>query len=677
MITLAALIGIGHVGLIRPIQTLDTPAQHEARMRWWRKSRFGMFIHWGVYSIPAGEWNGKTGYGEWLREEAHVPVGEYVGLKARWNPVKFDANAWAKMAKDAGMRYVVITTKHHDGFQLYPSKFSDWNVGTSPNKRDIMRELSTAVRKQGLTMGWYHSIMDWHHSDYLPRRSWEVAQRPPDGADFARYRQYLHNQVTELLTKYGPIGVLWFDGEWESTWTPKYGRELYDLCRTLQPNVIVNNRVSPGRSGMEDSALKAGDYGTPEQTIPATGIPGQDWETCMTMNDHWGYNSHDTNWKSSQQLIRNLVDIASKGGNYLLNVGPRADGTFPPEAVVRLREIGGWMRRNGEAIYDTDASVFPSLTWGRSTTKRQGGRTTLYFHVFDWPKDGRLVVPGIGNRPFSARVLGAGRANVARAGSDLVVQVPHAAPSPYASVVAVTVEGTPVVYRAPRIDAPSDVLVDDLALTMDAGSPNLKVRYTLDGSEPSARSSVLNPGERLHIRSTTTVRAATFAGARKVSPTVARRFEKVEPNRASDVVNPQPGFLRTVYRGEFNSVNDFGASVPDEKLAAGGLETPMKGSVPAENVGVRFIGLIEAPKDGVYRFDLTADDGARLWVDGAYVVNNDGLHTAETKSGSIALAKGWHRVVLAWFNRSGGAALAARWGLIGGPMAPLTGSHEE
>lgn len=665
----------------------DTPAQHDARMKWWRDARFGMFIHWGLYSVPAGKWGNKTSYGEWIREEAHIPVGEYEKLQGQFNPTKFNADQWARMAKDAGMRYVVITSKHHDGFNLFRSKYSDWAVQSTPFGRDIMRELSTAVRKQGLTMGWYHSIMDWHHPDYLPRRSWERADRPEDGADMDRYVQYLHNEVRQLLTDYGPIGVMWFDGEWENTWTAQRGKALYDLCRSIQPKVIVNNRVSPGRSGMGDASLAAGDYGTPEQYIPATGLPGQDWETCMTMNDHWGYNAWDRNWKSLQTLIRNLVDIASKGGNYLLNVGPRADGTFPPEAVDRLRDIGKWMKANGDSIYGTTASVFDKLPWGRSTTKRHGKTTTLYLHVFDWPKDGRLVVPGIGNRPVRASlasfdtwirrhpksdVSARNYFTVGRSGSDLVVTVPKEPLDANASVIALEVEGAPVVYRPPVIESETLILVDSAQATVKGPGNGLQVRYTLDGSQPSANSPLVTGP--ITIRRSATLRAATFKGAQRVSSVVERQFRTVTPSPAETVTTLEPGLWKETFGGEWDKVPDFSKMTARNRELAQSLEVPMIGNRPEESVGLLYSGYLNVPAAGVYRFDLTSDDGARLWIDGRLVVDADGLHSAGSFIGTAALAKGPHRFSLGYFNRTGGAALALKWGRVGSTLRAIAAS---
>jgi len=372
----------------------ETKADKDVRMEWWREARFGMFIHWGLYAVPAGEWKGQTNHAEWIRESARIPLKEYDNFVGQFNPVKFNADDWVKMAREAGMKYIVITSKHHDGFGLFDSRQTKFDIMSTPFKRDVLKELSVACEKQGMTFCFYHSIMDWHHPDYLPRRSWET-DRPVAGADFNRYRTYMKAQLKELLTGYGKLGVLWFDGEWENTWTSEYGKDLYNYVRNLQPDIIVNNRVTVGRSGMAGMTGEgefAGDFGTPEQEIPATGIPGTDWESCMTMNDHWGYNKNDKNFKSAREMLRMLADIASKGGNYLLNIGPTADGVFPQESIDRLKEIGNWMKTNGEAIYGTQASPFKSLSWGRCTQKQLTGGARLYLHVFDWPADRKILV---------------------------------------------------------------------------------------------------------------------------------------------------------------------------------------------------------------------------------------------------------------------------------------------
>lgn len=657
----------------------ETRAQKDARMKWWREARLGMFIHWGLYAIPAGKYGDQTGYGEWIRDSAHIPVGEYDKYRDEFNPVEFNADAWAKMAHDAGMKYIVITTKHHDGFNLFNSPLTDWNIGHTPFKRDIMAEMATACRKYGLKMCWYHSIMDWHHPDYLPRRPWEVANRPVDGADFRRFVKYLRDEVTWLLTHYGDIGVMWFDGEWESTWNAKDGDALYALCRQLQPNVIVNNRVTVGRGAMEDASQGGvGDFSTPEQFIPPTGLPGVDWETCMTMNDHWGYNAYDRDWKSSSQLIRNIVDIASKGGNYLLNVGPRADGTFPPEAVERLAAIGKWMKVNGDSIYDTTASVFGALPWGRSTTRvaPDGKTTTLYLQVFDWPKDGKLVIPGIGNEPIRARWLGSERdSTIHRVGSDLVLEAGPKPKDPVCTVAMVAIRGLPIVYRAPHIATPSTMLVTSTTAEIDAGSPDLEVRYTLDGSVPTLHSALYRGA--IAIKNSATLKALAFHHGKAVSPLAVETFTKVSPWPAMEPGTLAAGLICREYKGACKTVADI-AKLPsraEQTRVSIGLE----GSAE-ENWARVYEGYLQVPADGVYEFTLDSDDGSVLWIDDKVAVDNDGLHSSQTKTGLAPLAQGKHRFKLAWFNGSGNLELRVAWAISGKKAKAIDAAslfHEE
>jgi alpha-L-fucosidase len=433
-------------------QAAESTAERDQRMAWFRDARFGLFIHWGVYSVPAGEWNGNTNYGEWFLEETKMPVSQYEKFAGQFNPVKFDANQWVRMAKDAGMKYIVITSKHHDGFGMFRSSLTDWCIKATPFQRDPLKELAEACREQGIKFCLYHSIMDWHHPDWGTRRAWnDKASGPPD---MDRFNAYLKGQLKELLTGYGPIGILWFDGQWEKPWTAERGVDLYNYVRSLQPNIIVNNRVgkpvdSASGVGFAERG-KIGDYGTPEQEIPATGFgPGVDWESCMTMNNHWGFNKDDQNWKSATTLIRNLIDCASKGGNYLLNVGPTSEGLFPAPSVERLAEIGQWMKANGESIYGTHASPFDKFPWGRCTQKEiEEGRTRLYFHIFDWPADGKLVLPGLANKPVKAFLLDGGQPlEVAAADNQVAIALPEKAPDSHASVVALDIKGKPEVIK--------------------------------------------------------------------------------------------------------------------------------------------------------------------------------------------------------------------------------------
>jgi alpha-L-fucosidase len=448
----AAALGAAALGRGRPLSRLGSRwgpsglriapagADDDERMAWWREARFGMFIHWGLYSILAGERMGRTDHAEWIRTTAHIPLAEYDTLVARFNPTRFDADQWVGMAKDAGMKYVTITSKHHDGFCLFDNRLTDFCIRSTPYRRDIMTAMADACRRAGLRPCWYHSIMDWHHPDYLPRRDWEAATRPVDGARYSRFVQYLHGSVEQLLRNYGDIGVMWFDGQWEGTWTHELGRALYRHCRELEPSVIVNNRVEGWSQTPITDPL--GDFRTPEQEVPATGWPGVDWESCITMNDHWGYNAHDHHFKSVATLIGLLVETASKGGNLLLNVGPKADGAFPEESVERLAAIGRWMRVNGEAIYGTTASVFPRAPF-RSTTK--GNR--IYLFLTEWPK-GVLILPELTTPIRSASLLAQPdvhpvRMTPASGGQGLIM--PPEAPDPVCSVVALDFDSAPEV----------------------------------------------------------------------------------------------------------------------------------------------------------------------------------------------------------------------------------------
>jgi len=447
----------------------ETKEQRDQRMAWWREAKYGMFIHWGLYAIPAGEWRGNPvgGAGEWIMFSGHIPVADYEPLAKQFNPVRFNAAEWVSLAKRAGMKYVVITSKHHDGFCLWDSKLTDYDVvDATPFGRDIIKELSDEVHRQGLRMCFYHSILDWHHPDYLPRgegspRPWDT--RPTDGADLDRYIKYMKGQLRELVTRYGDIGVLWFDGGWEHSPEEIHSQEVVDLLRGLQPEIIINNRINLPQ-----------DFDTPEQSIPATGIPDRDWETCMTMNGTWGFSRLDPNWKSVPDLLHMLVDIASKGGNYLLNVGPTELGEIPEASVERLTAIGDWLKVNGDSLYGTTASVFPRLPWGRCTRKGQ----TLFLHVFDWPQSGKLEVPGLQNDVTGAKLLATGKAvTAARSEAGWVLDVPTEAPDPIDTVIALTIAGEPKVEYSLRQSADGTVELR----AMDATVHGESARYESGG----------------------------------------------------------------------------------------------------------------------------------------------------------------------------------------------------
>jgi alpha-L-fucosidase len=404
-----------------------------SRTAWFRDAKFGLFIHWGVYSMIGRE--------EWARQLLQIPLAEYQYYADNFNPTAFDPDEWAALAKEAGVKYVIITSKHHDGFAIYDSAYSDYDIKHAKYGRDILGPLAMSMKKAGLPLGFYYSIMDWHHPDYLPRRPWET-DRPTAGTDFNRYMDYALNQVQELVTKYDPA-VVWFDGEWEHTNEEQRAFAIGKMLLEMKPSLLINDRLFEREPGY-------GDFGTPENYVPATGVRNPDgsprlWEACYTMNfNGWGYNRYETEFHSAPQLIRQLIEIVSKGGNLLLNIGPRPDGKIQDEFVARLREIGAWLRTNGEAIYGTTASVFERLPFfGRCTVKG----STLYFHVMGWPEDKRMVLPGLKTKVNRAYLLtGPGRPLPFQvAGNDVVVTLPGRERDPAATVVVVELQGPPVV----------------------------------------------------------------------------------------------------------------------------------------------------------------------------------------------------------------------------------------
>ncbi len=636
----------------------ESNEEREARMKWWSDARFGLFIHWGLYSIPAGEWKGTTNHAEWIRTTAQIPLQEYDRFVGQFDPTKFNAEEWVRMAKGAGMKYIVITSKHHDGFCLFDSKYTDFDVMSTPFKRDILRELADACRKEGIKLCFYYSIMDWHHPDYLPRRDWEN-DRPADGANFDRYVQYMKNQLKELLTNYGDIGVLWFDGEWESTWNPRRGRDLYEYVRKLQPGIIINNRVGAGRSGMEGMTKEgefAGDFGTPEQEIPATGLPGVYWESCMTMNDHWGYNKHDNNWKSDKTLIQDLVDVASKGGNLLLNIGPMAEGVFPEPSVQRLKGIGAWMKANAESIYGTSASPFVSLPWGRCTQEAMGGDTRLHLHVFEWPQNGILAVPDVLNQPKKAFLLSDAKKSslrVSRKGEGLTIRLPRSAPDSTDSVVILDVVGKADLNYPPTIAAEFDTFVDPLEITVSSNRDNVEVRYTLDGTDPTANSALVRG--RIRLARTTEISAQCFRGGKSVSPVSRKTFSRVSPLPSENIAKLDSGLAYSSFTGIWKTMPAF-----DHLQAAGkGVvrNFDLTPRTQPNNFGFEYTGYIRIPRDGMYTFYTDSDDGSCLYIDTKLVVNNDGEHGMVEHKGSIPLAKGLHALRVEYFQSAGDMGL--------------------
>ncbi len=435
-------------------------------MAWWREARFGMFIHWGLYSVPAGVWQGRDipSIGEWIMHNARIPVADYEALAPEFDPTDFDADAWVSLAKAAGVKYIVITAKHHDGFAMFHSRVNSFNIyDATPFKRDPLQELAKACQKQGIKLGFYYSQdQDWTAPGGAAIGGhWDKAQ---DG-DFATYlTTKAIPQIKELLNNYQPApAVIWFDTP-TADMTPQLAGQILALLKE-HPTIIWNNRLGGGYQG---------DTETPEQTIPATGFPGRDWETCMTINDTWGYKSTDTNFKSTETLLRNLIDIASKGGNYLLNVGPTSKGVIPQPEADRLLAMGQWLKVNGQAIYGTQAGPFKRQpAWGR-VTQRPG---TLYLHVFDWPTDGKLLVP-ISNAHITAHLLGSESTLPAVSTPEgWQATLPAQAPDPIASVIAVDIDG-------PAEPAASVSQAADGSIQLNAADADLDGELKLEGDPP-------------------------------------------------------------------------------------------------------------------------------------------------------------------------------------------------
>lgn len=388
------------------------PSQ-QARLKWFHQARFGMFIHWGLYAIPAR--------GEWVMHVERIPTEEYAPLARRFRPRRFDADEWVALAKDAGMKYMVLTTRHHDGFSLFDSQVSDFTSVKTAAGRDFIGEYVRACRRARMKIGFYYSLLDWRWPAY-----WAGPEKDPDG--WSEFREYVHAQVRELCTNYGKLDILWYDGAWPHDANAWRSAALNRMVRRLQPHIIINDR----------SRLPE-DIDTPEQHIKAS-EPGRAWESCMTMNDNWGYSAGDHNWKSTTQLIHNLVRTASGAGNYLLNVGPKADGTIPAASVRRLREIGKWMAVNGESVYGSQPCPFGRNMVGMTTAKG----STVYLHVLRWPGE-EICIAGVKSKVKSAHLLATGApARVAQQGDRLFLRgLPRKAPDRHDSVVVLSLQGKP------------------------------------------------------------------------------------------------------------------------------------------------------------------------------------------------------------------------------------------
>ncbi|MBX3280584.1 MAG: alpha-L-fucosidase [Acidobacteria bacterium] len=385
------------------------------RMKWWHEAKFGMFIHWGLYSI--------LGRHEWVMEMEGIPVSEYEQLARRFRPKPSPAREWAQLARRAGMKYMVMTTKHHEGFCLFDTKTTDYCAPRQAAGRDLVREYVDAVRAEGLRVGLYFSLMDWHHPDGARCQFDEAARR--------RFVDYTHAQIRELMTNYGKIDILWYDVPWPLDVGGWESERMNEMVFGLQPDIIVNNRNDPQK--------QMGDFFTPEQRIEAA-AEGKAWEACMTMNDSWGYHAADDAWKAPKQVIRNLIACARDGGNYLINIGPEADGSVPQRSVEILNTVGAWMDKNGRSLYGADRCQ-PTRCRFASFSRRGA---TLYMHVHFWPGE-TVALAGLMNRVKSARLL-ATNENVKFEQDDYRVRftgLPVKAPDAPITTIAIECDGEP------------------------------------------------------------------------------------------------------------------------------------------------------------------------------------------------------------------------------------------
>ena len=420
---------IAYMVLFSCIAKADDQSTPSEAVRKWQEKRFGMFIHWGPVSIKGTEIG-------WSRGK-EVPIEEYDQLYKQFNPTKFNAEEWVKVANDAGMKYLVITSKHHDGFCIWPSKYTDYHIGNTPFKRDVLKELSSACKKHGIQFCTYHSICDWYHPDYPMGSPGGSTEKP--NHNMPRYYQYLKNQTKEIINNYGPLGIMWFDGEWEKPWTREYGNEIYDYLKNIQPELVINNRVSKGRQGMtgttKEAHLNAGDYDTPEQEIGGFNRE-RPWETCMTICRQWAWKLNDQ-MKSAKECIQTLLHTVGGDGNLLFNVGPMPDGRIEPRQVERLKEMGAWLDKYGDGVYATRGGPFKPGKWGASTCKD----SKIYLYVMNWIADNKLLLPGIGQKITSYRSLSGGKVSMKQSQDNIEIYLPLADQDEIATVIELTVDG--------------------------------------------------------------------------------------------------------------------------------------------------------------------------------------------------------------------------------------------
>ena len=399
---LAGILGLALPALVAALQAQRTPASAlDSSKAAFQDAKVGLFIHWGIYSLLAD--------GEWVMNNRSIRTSEYEHLAPRFNPARFDARGWVALAKRAGIRYITMTTKHHDGFAMYDTKLSDWDIiDRTPFRRDIIAELAAAFREAGMPLVLYYSQLDWHHPDYFPRGGTGQQSGRPESGEFGRYLAYMDGQLEELLTRYGKVAGIWFDGMWDNGQVDWQLSRTYAMIKRHQPWALIGSNHNNLPHQGEDFIPFEG-YVRPANVPAGAGFP---LEVAEKINDTWGYRAHDRSYKTATELIRNLVKAAGAGANYLINVGPMADGTLQPEFVERLGAIGDWLARYGESIYGTRAGPIAARPWGVSTARGD----TVFVHVLDW-KDRLLPLSGLGRTVVRARYVG-------RPGAPTVTLVP-------------------------------------------------------------------------------------------------------------------------------------------------------------------------------------------------------------------------------------------------------------
>lgn len=623
------------------------------KMEWWREARFGMFIHWGLYAIPAGEYKGQEvpGYGEWIMELKRIPVEEYQEYTDQFNPHKFDADEWVKMAVNAGMKYIVITAKHHDGFALFDSKVSDYDVMNTPHKRDIIAELSKACDKHGIVLGLYYSqSQDWAKAGNISGSVWDSLQV----GDHDKYIDEIAvPQIKEILNQYGVIKYLFWDTPGELT--KEQAQKFYDITDQF-PNLIHNDRLIEGGDD--------GDVITPEQFIPKNGFTGKDWETNMTMNETWGYKKNDVNWKSSETLVQSLIDIASKGGNFLLNIGPKPDGAFPQASINSLKDIGAWMKINSESIYGTTGTILGDFEWGRCTKKVDGNKTTLYFHVFDFPKNNQLLVPGFKGRVQKIYPLAVKNKplNYQFYGDNLIIDFTDVKKVDYSTVIALEVSNEYEIFQGPSISYDYDVFMKDVSFCVDRLQNDTIVRYTIDGTIPTEKSKLAKSKNIVNVDHSFVVNALKFVNDKPVGAVNRQLFIHSSPTIGVKISNLKSGLEYKYYERAWSLLPDF----TKEPIVKQGISETIRMDMKQQDdcFGFVFDGFIKIEKTGLYQVDIKSDDGSRLTISGN-VMDHDGIHGMGKKSFYVALEKGIHPLKLEYFEGMGGEGLDVKLGLVG------------